>query len=87
LVGLVHRDVSPQNVLLTYEGVVKVVDFGVARPPAVRRTRPKPVSSKARSPTCRPSKLRGERIDRRTDVFAVGILLYMMRRALTRFAG
>src|SRR3954466_342006 len=87
LVGLVHRDVSPQNVLLTYEGVVKVVDFGVAKATSRASHETEAGQLKGKIAYMSPEQLRGERIDRRTDVFAVGILLYMMTTGTHPFRG
>ncbi len=87
LVGLVHRDVSPQNVLLTYEGVVKVVDFGVAKATSRASNETEAGQLKGKIAYMSPEQLRGERIDRRTDVFAVGILLYMMTTGSHPFRG
>src|SRR6187402_3258804 len=87
LVGLVHRDVSPQNVLLTYEGVVKVVDFGVAKATGRASNDTEAGQLKGKIAYMSPEQLRGERIDRRTDVFAMGILLYMMTTGTHPFRG
>ena len=87
LVGLVHRDVSPQNVLLTYEGVVKVVDFGVAKATSRAAADTEAGQLKGKIAYMSPEQLRGERIDRRTDVFAMGILLYMMTTGTHPFRG
>lgn len=78
LVGLVHRDVSPQNILVTYEGVVKVVDFGVAK--ATGRVSGETAAGqiKGKVPYMSPEQAIGGDVDRRTDIFATGILLYMM---------
>jgi serine/threonine-protein kinase len=87
LVGLVHRDVSPQNVLLTYEGVVKLVDFGVAKATSRASNDTEAGQLKGKIAYMSPEQLRGERIDRRTDVFAMGILLYMMTTGTHPFRG
>lgn len=87
LVGLVHRDVSPQNVLLTYDGVVKVVDFGVAKATSRASNETEAGQLKGKIAYMSPEQLRGERIDRRTDVFAMGILLYMMTTGTHPFRG
>ncbi len=87
LVGLVHRDVSPQNVLVTYDGVVKVVDFGVAKATARLDTQTEVGQLKGKIAYMSPEQLRGEKIDRRTDVFAMGILLYMMTTGKHPFRG
>jgi len=87
LVGLVHRDVSPQNVLVTYDGMVKVVDFGVAKATARLDTQTEAGQLKGKIAYMSPEQLRGEKIDRRTDVFAMGILLYMMTTGKHPFRG
>jgi hypothetical protein len=73
--GLVHCDASPQNVFLTYEGEVKLLDFGIARQIYARRgpaaTR---VMGKARYMP--PEQLAGEGIDQRTDLYAVGAMAW-----------
>jgi serine/threonine-protein kinase len=78
LVGLVHRDVSPQNILVTYSGVVKVVDFGVAKATGRASVETAAGQIKGKVPYMSPEQATGGEIDRRTDVFALGILLYMM---------
>jgi serine/threonine protein kinase len=87
LVGLVHRDVSPQNVLVTFEGVAKIVDFGVAKATARLDTQTEAGQLKGKIAYMSPEQLRGEKIDRRTDVFAMGILLYMMTTGKHPFRG
>ncbi|HVJ17964.1 MAG TPA: serine/threonine-protein kinase, partial [Polyangiaceae bacterium] len=87
IVGLVHRDVSPQNVLVTYDGVVKVVDFGVAKATNRANSETRAGQLKGKIAYMSPEQLRGDRIDRRTDVFAMGILLYMMTTGRHPFRG
>lgn len=75
--NIVHRDVSPQNVLLGYEGEVKVADFGIARadePGLGRGEDPKVLRGKYAYMS--PEQARGEPLDRRSDIFSFGILLY-----------
>lgn len=72
---LVHRDVSPSNVLVSYEGAVRVTDFGIATASAyTRATRAGTLKGKAGYMS--PEQCRGDAIDRRSDVFALGIVLY-----------
>ncbi|MCH9683988.1 MAG: serine/threonine protein kinase [Deltaproteobacteria bacterium] len=73
--GLVHRDVSPSNVLLTYEGGVKVVDFGIAKAGALTK-QTTAGTLKGKIGYMSPEQCRGDPVDRRSDVFALGILLY-----------
>ena len=72
---VVHRDVSPQNVLVTYEGQVKLVDFGIAKTAdASQHTRAGVLKGKMRYMA--PEQVTGERIDRRADIFGVGVMLW-----------
>src|SRR5688572_2729145 len=74
---IVHRDVSPHNVFVTYDGAVKVVDFGIARA-ATRRNHTQDGVIKGKPGYIAPEQLRGKAVDRRTDVWATGVLLYEM---------
>jgi serine/threonine protein kinase len=74
-VGVVHRDVSPQNILVTYGGGVKVVDFGIAKAAnKVNQTRAGVLKGKYSYMS--PEQALGDPIDHRTDIFALGIILY-----------
>ncbi len=77
-VGLVHRDISPQNILVGYDGVVKLVDFGVAK--AAGRSSPNTSVGevKGKPPYMSPEQALGMLVDRRTDLFAMGIVLYQV---------
>lgn len=74
-VGIIHRDVSPQNLLLTYEGFVKVVDFGIAKAEG-RETRTQAGMVKGKFAYMSPEQCTGQKVDRRTDVFALGVILF-----------
>lgn len=73
--ALVHRDISPQNVMLTRSGLVKLTDFGVARASTqTHKTRTGQVRGKAAYMA--PEQVRAKALDGRTDVFALGLVLY-----------
>ena len=73
--GIVHLDVKPANVLLSFEGEVKLTDFGVARSRDARRPT---VGISGTIPFMSPEQTRGEAIDLRSDVFSAGVLLYTL---------
>jgi eukaryotic-like serine/threonine-protein kinase len=73
--GIVHRDVSPSNVLLSFEGEVKVCDFGIARANALADELPQETLA-GKAGYMSPEHARGEALDPRADVFAVGIILW-----------
>jgi serine/threonine-protein kinase len=73
--GVVHRDATPQNVFVTYDGLVKVVDFGIAKAvDSSAQTRTGVVKGKVSYMA--PEQARGDQVDRRTDVFAAGVMLW-----------
>jgi serine/threonine protein kinase len=72
---LVHRDVSPQNVMLSWEGEVKLIDFGLAASTLkVEQTSPNVVMGKLAYMA--PEQVRGEKVDGRADLFAAGVMMY-----------
>lgn len=82
--NVVHRDISPQNVLVGYDGAVKVIDFGIARA-ASRRQRTEVGVLKGKFGYMSPEQVRGEELDQRSDIFATGILLWEMLTARRLF--
>ncbi|MEO8551391.1 MAG: protein kinase, partial [Kofleriaceae bacterium] len=75
--GIVHRDVSPSNLMVSYEGNVKVVDFGVAKA-AHRSQETRSGTVKGKISYLSPEQCRGASMDRRSDLFSVGIVLWEM---------
>ncbi|WP_437528510.1 protein kinase [Sorangium sp. So ce726] len=88
---IVHRDVSPHNVIVTYDGAVKILDFGIAKA-ANRVNETRDGALKGKVPYMSPEQCTSEHLDRRSDVYSVGLLLYelstgsrMFRRGATEF--
>ncbi len=73
--GLVHRDVTPHNIFVTYEGQIKVVDFGIAKV-AGRLSSTRAGTLKGKLAYMSPEQVAGREIDRRTDIFALGVVLW-----------
>lgn len=74
--GIVHRDVSPGNIMVGYDGTVKVLDFGVARMNETHGTRTQTGTLRGKFAYMSPEQTRGEHLDARSDVFSLGTVLY-----------
>lgn len=83
-IGFVHRDLTPQNVMITRDGVVKLIDFGIAQTNAFTEERGLVRGTYA---YMAPEQVRGLALDRRSDVFALGILLYELTTGVRLFSG
>jgi eukaryotic-like serine/threonine-protein kinase len=83
---LVHRDISPQNVLIGYEGEVKLIDFGIAKA-AGKASKTQAGILKGKFGYMSPEQVRGLPIDRRSDIFSVGIVLYELLTNERLFVG
>ncbi|MBX7081731.1 MAG: protein kinase, partial [Nannocystaceae bacterium] len=73
--GLVHRDVSPSNVMVAYSGAIKLTDFGIAKA-AARTSKTLAGRIKGKIGYMSPEQCRGEEVDRRSDIFSLGIVAY-----------
>ncbi len=84
--GIVHRDVSPANILIGYDGGVKVADFGIATAATVK-SETKTDTLKGKVAYMSPEQCLGEAVDRRSDVFSLGIVLYELATVRRVFNG
>jgi serine/threonine protein kinase len=86
--GMVHRDVSPSNVMLSYEGAVKLLDFGIAK--ALGDAGPETTKAgtmKGKYAYMAPEQTEGENVDNRSDIFACGIVLHEVLTGRRLFKG
>ena len=84
--NIIHRDISPQNIFITYEGEVKILDFGIAKA-ASQSTITQMGMIKGKVAYMSPEQAAGNPIDHRSDIFSAGILLYEMLSGKKMFQG
>jgi serine/threonine protein kinase len=84
--GIVHRDVSPSNVLLGFDGAIKIVDFGIAKA-AMRSAETRSGSLKGKVSYMSPEQCKGETVDRRSDIYSLGVVLYELATTTRLFKG
>ncbi len=96
--GITHRDIKPENVMVRHDGIVKVLDFGLAKltePFSPPIGRPAPTVAAVTTETgvvmgtpryMSPEQVRGEKVDARTDIFSLGVMLYEMIAGRAPFA-
>ncbi len=84
--GIVHRDVSPQNVLISYEGDIKLCDFGIAKA-VTKLSKTETGALKGKLQYMSPEQAWGRAVDHRSDIFSLGSLLFEMLTGLRLFGG
>jgi serine/threonine-protein kinase len=87
LVGLVHGDVSPHNLVISLDGVTKVVDFGLARLAGRSADSAQGGELRGKCAYLAPEQINGRPVDRRADLFCLGIVLYRMTTGIHPFQG
>ncbi len=84
--NIIHRDVSPQNIIVSYDGAVKVIDFGIAKT-EVQAESTRAGVIKGKPSYLSPEQISGETLDGRSDVFALGIVFWELLTGRKLFAG
>lgn len=85
--GIIHRDISPQNILISYEGEVKVTDFGIARFISEKADVHLPGNLHGKFGYMSPEQVGGSEIDQRSDIFSSGVVLWEMLTGRRLFRG
>jgi eukaryotic-like serine/threonine-protein kinase len=85
--NIVHRDISPQNVVVTFSGDVKIVDFGIAKSDVRLHADTRSGRLKGKVPYMSPEQARGEVVDWRSDIFAAGVMLFELTTGKRLFKG
>ncbi len=86
LLNIVHRDVTPSNVMITFNGDVKLMDFGIAKA-TQRSTKTQAGAVKGKVAYMAPEQARGKHVDGRTDIFALGVVMWEMLTERSLFLG
>ena len=84
--GMIHRDVSPSNIMIGFDGGIKIVDFGIAKS-SLQNANTRTGVLKGKVSYMAPEQCRSGDLDRRTDIFGLGILLYELCTARPLFRG
>ena len=84
--NLIHRDISPQNIFITYDGDIKILDFGIAKA-AARSSKTQAGMIKGKVAYMAPEQASGEQIDYRSDIFSTGIIFYELVTGHRMFTG
>ena len=82
--GIIHRDISPQNILVTFDGKVKIIDFGIAKA-AQSASKTRSGVLKGKYAYMSPEQVRGKKVDHRSDLFSLGVVMYELVTARRLF--